>query len=66
VDLAVGEAPLGAVLVVDRRVDVGVRPDVAHGQEHALRPADIEQKVMDERNAWRRAGFLAGQHARAV
>ena len=46
---AVGEAALGALLVVDRREDVGVRPQVADLQEDAVRTADAHQEVVDQR-----------------
>ena len=48
---AVREAGLGPLLVVDRGEDVGLRPGVADGREHALRPAQVEQEVVHERHA---------------
>ena len=46
--LAVLEAPLGALGVVDGREDVRVRPRVADRREDALRAAEVEQEVVDE------------------
>jgi hypothetical protein len=43
-----GESTLGALLVVDGRVDVGVRPHLADGHERPLGSADVEQEVVDE------------------
>ena len=54
--VAVREPALGALLVVDRGVDVGVRPDVAHGEEDALRAAQVEQEIVNERHPRRRFG----------
>ena len=52
----VREAALGALLVVDRGVDVGVRPDVAHGEEDALGAAQVQQEIVHERDTRRRFG----------
>jgi hypothetical protein len=51
VDGAVGEAPFRAGLVVDRREDVGLGPGVADRGEHALGSPEVEQEVVDERDA---------------
>ena len=48
VDTAVREAALRALLVVDGREDVGVRPQVADLQEDAVRAADAHQEVVDQ------------------
>ena len=48
---AVREAALRALLVVDGGEDVGVRPRVADRREDALRAAEVEQEVVDERDA---------------
>ena len=45
------EAALGAVRVVHGGEDVGVRPQLAHGEEHALGPAQVEQEVVNQRDA---------------
>ena len=50
-----GEPSLGAALVVDGGVDVGLRPRVADRGEHALGAPEIEQKVVDKRNTPHRA-----------
>ena len=58
-DVAVREPALGAVLVVDGREDVGVRPQVAHLEEHAVGAAHAHEEVVHERDAlW---GFRAWQ-----
>ena len=49
-DAAVGEAPLGPVLVVDRREEVGRREHVAQREEHPLGAAHIDQEVVHERD----------------
>src|SRR4051794_32656187 len=52
-DLAMREAPLGPVLVVDGRVDRGIRIDLAQGEEDPLRSPQIEQEVVYQRHpAW--------------
>ena len=50
-DVPVCEPPLGAALVVDRGEDVGLRPQVAHLQEHAIRSTEPEEKIMNECSA---------------
>ena len=52
VDVAVREAGLGAALVVDGREHVGLRPEVAHLQEHAVRAPHADQEVVDQCRAW--------------
>ena len=47
-DVAVGEAALGAALVVDRREHVGLRPEVAHLEEHAVRAPHAHEEVVDQ------------------
>jgi hypothetical protein len=42
------EAALGAVLVVDGGEEVGLRPDLAHLEEHAFRSPQIEQEIVNE------------------
>ena len=57
VDLAVREPTFGAALVVDRGEDVGVRPRVADRREHPLGAAQVQQEVVDERDAgWPSSG----------
>ena len=51
VHVPVREPPLGALLVVHRGVDVGVRPDIAHGEEDALGAAQVQQEIVHERHA---------------
>ena len=58
VDRAVREPTLGAALVVDGGEDVGVRPAVADRREHPLGAAQVEQEVVDQRDA-------SGGHERA-
>ena len=62
------EAPLGAVLVVDRREHVGVRPQVADLEEDAVGAAHAHEEVVHERDAPR--GIRSWQadpvHGRAV
>ena len=53
-DVAVRETALGALLVVDGREHVGLRPELAHRQEDALRAAQVEQEIVNERDALRR------------
>ena len=43
--------PSVPALVVDGGEDVGVRPGVADRREHALGAAQVEQEVVDERDA---------------
>jgi hypothetical protein len=50
VDGPVGEPALRALLVVYRREDVGVRPQLGDGQEDPLRSAHVEQEVVDKGN----------------
>ena len=52
VDVAVREAGLGALLVVDGREHVRLRPEVAHLQEHAVRAAHADQEVVNQCRAW--------------
>src|SRR4051812_8373163 len=56
--MAVGEAALGARLVVDRGEDVGLGPRVADRRKDALRPAQVEKEVVDERNFRHGRGIL--------
>jgi hypothetical protein len=51
VHAAVGEAALGAVLVVDRREQVCVRPHVRHDREDALGAADVDEEIVHEGHA---------------
>ena len=53
VDRAVREPTFGAVLVVDRGEDVGVRPRVADRREHPLGAAEVQQEVVDQGDAGR-------------
>ena len=48
VERAVGEAALGPVLVVDGREEVGLREQVAQGEEDALRPAHVDEEVVHQ------------------
>src|SRR5439155_25224272 len=59
-DVARCEAALRAALVVDRRVDRRLRIELAEREEDALGAAQVEQEVMDERDA------ALGWHGRRV
>ena len=48
VHVPVREATVGAVLVVDRREDVSVRPHLAQLQEHPVGAAQAHEKVVNE------------------
>jgi hypothetical protein len=48
---AVREAPLGALLVVDRGEQVGLREQVAECQEDALGTAHVDEEVVHQRDA---------------
>ncbi len=61
--MAGGEAPLRPARVVDGGVDVGFRPGVAERREDALGPAEVEQEVVDERDA---CGHEAGECMRVA
>ena len=54
VDRSMGESTLRPLLVVYRCVDVGIGPDVADGHEDALGTSDVEQEVVNQRDARRR------------
>src|SRR5262249_13448746 len=56
------EAPLGAALVVDGGEHVGLRPGVADRREDPLGAAQVEQEVVNERDAHR--GILSGAAGR--
>ena len=46
--LAVREAALGPLLVVDRGEQVGLREQVAEGEEDALGPAHVHEEVVHQ------------------
>jgi hypothetical protein len=62
VDRAVREPTLGAALVVDGGEDVGVRPAVADRREHPLGAAQVEQEVVDQRDA---SAAMSGRSVRS-
>jgi hypothetical protein len=47
-ELAVGEAALGALLVVDRGEEVGLREEVAEREKDALCPAHVHEEVVHQ------------------
>ncbi len=52
VDVAVREAGLRAALVVYGREHIGLRPEVAHLQENAVRTPHTDQKIVNQCRAW--------------
>ncbi len=60
------ETALGPSLVVDGRVDVGLRPDLAQLQEDALGSAHVEQEVVHQRDACPGSGVGRTPHARSL
>src|SRR3954447_14088494 len=62
-DVAIGESPLRPGLVVDGGEDVRLGPRVADRREHALGAAQVEQEVVDQRDA---LGHRGGESRNSV